>query len=95
MELSEIRKEIDAIDDQMLELFLQRMSLVEEVADYKNECNMPIINRGREREILSKVAKQAGNRERYAYHLFSTLFQLAKARQAELLSAPSKVGATI
>lgn len=95
MELSEIRKEIDVIDDRMLELFLQRMSLVEEIADYKNERNMPIINRGREREILSKVAKQAGNRERYAYHLFTTLFQLAKARQAELLSAPSKVGATI
>ena len=71
MELSEIRKEIDVIDDRMLELFLQRMSLVEEIANYKNERNMPIINRGREREILSTVAKQAGNRERYAYHLFS------------------------
>ena len=95
MELSEIRKEIDVIDDRMLELFLQRMSLVEEIADYKNERNMPIINRGREREILSKVAKQAGNLELDPYHLFTTLFQLAKARQAELLSAPSKVGATI
>ena len=95
MELSEIRKQIDVLDDQMLELFLKRMSLVEEIADYKNELRMPIINRGREREILAKVAEQAGDRERYAYHLFTTLFQLAKARQAELLLAPSQVGETV
>ena len=95
MELSEIRKQIDVLDDQMLELFLKRMSLVEEIADYKNERRMPIINRGREREILAKVAEQAGDRERYAYHLFTTLFQLAKARQAELLLAPSQVGETV
>lgn len=95
MELSEIREKIDILDEQMLELFLQRMSLVEEIADYKNERNMPIINRGREREILSKVAKQAGAQEPYAHHLFTTLFQLAKARQAELLSAPSQVAKVV
>lgn len=95
MELSEIREKIDILDEQMLELFLERMALAEEIAAYKNERNMPIINRGREREILSKVAKQAGDRERYAYHLFTTLFQLAKARQAELLSAPSQVAKVV
>ena len=92
MELTEIREKIDVLDEQMLQLFLERMDLVEEIAEYKNERHMPITNRGREREILSNVAKRAGERERYAYHLFTTLFQLAKARQAELLSAPSRVG---
>ncbi len=92
MELSEIRSKIDAVDDQLLNLFLQRMDLAEEVAAYKNERRLPILNKERERAVLAKVTENAGNRERYAYHLFSTLFELARSRQAELIDAPTRVG---
>ncbi|MCI9169424.1 MAG: bifunctional chorismate mutase/prephenate dehydratase [Lawsonibacter sp.] len=95
MELSEIRTKIDAVDDQLLELFLERMALSEEVAAYKNEHCLPILNKAREREILAKVTRKAGDKERYAYHLYSTLFELARSRQAELISAPTKVGARV
>ncbi len=95
MELSEIRAKIDAVDDQMLKLFLERMDLAEEVAAYKNEHRLPILNKERERAVLAKVTENAGNRERYAYHLFSTLFELARSRQAELIDAPTKVGAQV
>ena len=91
MELSEIRAKIDAVDDQLLDLFLERMELSEAVAAYKNEHKLPILNRTREREILAKVMEKAGDKERYAYHLYSTLFELARSRQAELISAPTKV----
>ena len=92
MELSEIRTKIDAVDDQLLALFLERMALSEEVAAYKNQHSLPILNKQREREILAKVTERAGDKERYAYHLYSTLFELARSRQAELISAPTKVG---
>ena len=95
MELSEIRTKIDAVDDQLLQLFLERMSLSEEVAAYKNEHHLPILNKAREREILAKVMEKAGDKERYAYHLYSTLFELGRSRQAELISAPTKVAAQI
>ena len=91
MELSEIRTKIDAVDDQLLDLFLERMALSEEVASYKNQHHLPILNKTREREILAKVTQKAGDKERYAYHLYSTLFELARSRQAELISAPTKV----
>ena len=91
MELSEIRTKIDAVDDQLLQLFLERMSLAEEVAAYKNEHHLPILNKERERAVLAKVTEKSGEKERYAYHLFSTLFELARSRQAELISAPTKV----
>ena len=91
MELSEIRTKIDAVDDQLLQLFLERMTLSEEVAAYKNEHHLPILNKQREREILAKVTEKSGEKERYAYHLFSTLFELARSRQAELISSPSQV----
>ena len=95
MELSEIRAKIDAVDDQLLDLFLQRMDLSEEVAAYKNEHHLPILNKERERAILAKVTEKSGEKERYAYHLFSTLFELARSRQAELIDAPTRVGAQI
>lgn len=95
MELSEIRTKIDAVDQELLKLFLERMDLAEEVAAYKNEHHLPILNRQREREILAHVSEQSGEKERYAYHLFSTLFELARSRQAELISAPTKVEAQV
>ena len=95
MELSEIRAKIDAVDDQLLDLFLERMELSETVAAYKNEHKLPILNKTREREILAKVTERAGDKERYAYHLYSTLFELARSRQAELISAPTRVAARV
>lgn len=95
MELSEIRTKIDAVDDQLLDLFLERMALSEEVSAYKNEHHLPILNKQREREILAKVTEKSGEKEQYAYHLFSTLFELARSRQAELISAPTKVAAHV
>ncbi len=95
MELSEIRTKIDAVDDQLLQLFLERMDLAEEVAAYKNEHHLPILNKQREREVLAKVTEKAGDKERYAYHLYSTLFELARSRQAELIDAPTKVAARV
>ena len=95
MELSEIRAKIDSVDDQLLSLFLERMDLAEEVAKYKNEHHLPILNKQREREVLAAVMEKAGSRERYAYHLFSTIMELAKSRQAELISSPTKVAAQV
>ena len=95
MELSEIRAKIDTLDDQLLDLFLERMRLSDEVAAYKNEHHLPILNKERERAILAKVAEKAGEKERYAYHLFSTLFELSRSRQAELIDAPTQVAAQV
>lgn len=95
MELSEIREKIDAVDEELLKLFLTRMALSEDVAAAKNEQGLPICNRQREREILAKVTAEAGDKERYAYHLFTTLFHLSRARQAELMDAPTHVAAQV
>jgi chorismate mutase/prephenate dehydratase len=91
MELNEIRNAIDSVDERMLKLFLERMDLSEQVASYKQAHSLPLLNKTREREILARIAEQAGDREPYAYQLFTTLFELSKARQSELSAAPSKL----
>lgn len=96
MELSEIRAKIDTIDDQLVDLFLQRMGLAEEVALYKHEHHLPILNKGREREILKTVMEKAGeDKGRFTYHLYSTIFELMRSREQELICDPTKIEAQI
>lgn len=95
MEKDEIRKQIDEVDDRMLSLFLKRMELSGEMAAYKKSRGLPVADKQREREILANISEKSGDMEPYAYHLFTTLFQLSKARQNDLLSGKSKVRAQI
>ena len=43
-DLKEIRKEINQIDEEMLKLFEKRMDVVNDVALYKKENNIPILD---------------------------------------------------
>ena len=82
MDLNELRHEINQIDDEILKLFLRRMDVAAQVADYKREHNLPIYQPQREREILKKVADQAGpDMGGYARVLFSMLMELSKSSQ--------------
>jgi len=84
MDLNEIRNNIDAIDDQLTELFCQRMSLSAQVADYKKANNLPIFVPARERAILQKVAEKAGPEfENYTRVLYSMLFELSRSYQSK------------
>ena len=47
-DLKEIRKDIDKIDNQLIELFKQRMDCARDVGIYKQANNIPVFNEGRE-----------------------------------------------
>ena len=84
MDLSEIRQDIDKIDDQLVKLFCERMSLSAKVADYKKANNLPIYHPGRERAILQKVAEKAGpEMENYTRVMYSMLFELSRSYQSK------------
>ncbi len=85
MELAEIREQIDEVDEELLALFLRRMALAEAAAAYKREHGLPILNRRREEEILAWARERSGELERYSRCFFTELFELARARQAELI----------
>ena len=88
MDIRSVRARIDAVDEQILKLFLERMSLVEEIAAIKRARRLPILDARREREILARVSEKAGVYGPYACHLFTVLMELSSARQAEPLSGP-------
>ena len=52
--LSELRRQIDNVDEQLLELLAKRMRISREIGIYKKEHNMPILQSPRYSEILEK-----------------------------------------
>ena len=75
MELTDIREQIDEIDEELVKLFVKRMGLSAQVADYKKEHKLPIHVPAREREILQDVATKAGpEMANYTRVLYSMLF---------------------
>ena len=96
MELSDIRKEIDEIDAQLVNLFCQRMALSEQVADYKKSNGLPIYVPARERAILQQVAEQAGpDMANYTRVLYSMLFELSRSYQSKRNNAITPLYAQI
>ncbi len=91
MELSDIRKEIDAIDSELLPLFLERMKLSAEAVKYKKEHSLPILSKTRENEILERVMSESGDLEQYSHRLYMMIFELSRAYQATLFDGKSKI----
>ena len=54
--LEEAREQINAIDKQMTELFVQRMAAAETVVAYKAEHGLPILDQAREEQVIARNA---------------------------------------
>ena len=86
MELSDCRKRLDEIDDALLELFKERMSVTAEVARVKKAQGQPVWVPAREREIMQRVSQAAGPElANDAQTLFSTILDLSRGAQHRLL----------
>lgn len=56
MDLDQIRKDIDQIDQELVALLEKRMVCVGQIVEYKEQQGLPVLDQGREREVLEKVA---------------------------------------
>ena len=84
MDLNNIRERINAIDDQMVELFVERMQMAAEVANAKAEKNLPVLDMRREQAVLERVMEKAGEEfEIYVNKLYRTMFDVSKSYQVK------------
>lgn len=58
MDILDLRKNIDSVDDQILKLLVQRMEFVEEIGKLKRGSNSAIYHPDREKEIIERLALQ-------------------------------------
>ena len=84
MDIQQLRGQIDEIDDELVRLFIRRMDVASQIADYKKEHDLPIFVPARERETLAEVAKKAGpEMANYTRVLYSMLFELSRSYQGK------------
>jgi chorismate mutase len=57
--LAELRKQIDELDNELLEILAKRMRVSREIGQYKKEHNMPVLQTSRYDEILDKRVAHA------------------------------------
>lgn len=95
MNLDEVRKEIDEIDDKLLDLFLRRMELAKTAMLQKKQSGKPILDKGRERDILNKVSQKSGELSVYSRRLFKELMSLSRSYQGASAESETQLSNSI
>ena len=81
-DLLEIRGQINNIDDQIIAFWKERMALSLEVAEYKRENNLPILDEKREKELLDRISDLAGEElKEYSRELYSEIMRISREYQ--------------
>ncbi len=82
MNLQDYRNQIDAIDSEIVRLFMKRLEISTDIAAYKKDHGLPVADTGRERELLNRVSDMAGeDGEKYVRILYTTLMGLSRVHQ--------------
>ena len=84
MSLEEIRNQIDAVDDEIAELFNKRMNLIEKVVEAKKTEGKAVNDKDRENKIILRVCDKVDeDKALYLKKVFETLFEVSKSYQSD------------
>ena len=78
MDLVDLRKEIDKIDDQLLDLFLKRMEYIEKISLIKKEKNKEILDKNREKEIILRLNQKTFKYNKEVENFFKNILKISK-----------------
>ena len=95
-ELEGYRRQIDAIDAQLVELFLRRMEVTGAVGRYKQERGLPVLDAERERRVIAGKTEQIGDTARRAdvAALYETIMGRSRRQQRQLVREAAAPGVT-
>lgn len=90
MDINEAREKLNQIDDQIVPLFVERMKTVLDIAQYKKDHGLTVLDRSRETDILNRVTAASGEEfAGYTRILFNTLFDLSRSYQSQFMHRDS------
>ena len=85
-QLEDVRVKIDEIDNQMMQLFKDRMEIIDKVADIKSQANISIVDEKREDAIVEARTNGLSNIEKGEAALFiRSMMGASKIRQRRYL----------
>jgi chorismate mutase len=88
--LMALRKEINAKDDQLLEILSERMQIVENIGKAKKESNVAVLQNARWQEILEKVTEKGqgqGLSDLFIERIFKAIHQESIAHQEKIINS--------
>lgn len=92
--LEELRKRLDEIDNQIVNLYEQRMEVCAGVGEYKIQNGKKVLDRQREREKLESVAQKVSNsfNKKGIKELYEQLMSMSRKLQYEQLVKAGALG---
>ena len=86
-ELEQYRREIDAIDGELVQLFLRRMEVTGNVGRYKQERGIPVLDAGRERQVIAAKTALTDDPARKAdvAALYESIMAISRRQQRTLV----------
>jgi len=91
-DLLELRDEIDDIDAEIVALYERRMSIAQEVAEYKISVGKPVFDKEREQNKLHKLTNKVHTDflKHGVQELFEQIMSMSRKRQYQLLTEHGK-----
>jgi chorismate mutase len=82
------RAELDTLDDQIISLFSRRFAICREIAGYKKETGIPMMQSARVQEVKKRVAEKArarGLREVFVTAVYDLIINEACHLEDEII----------
>ena len=81
--INSLRKKIDELDDQMIDLVVQRLAIAKEIGDIKETNGIEVIDPNRESQIINRISeKLAGTLEKKdIIAIFDPIYSISKRLQ--------------
>ena len=87
--IKQLRRQLDEIDDKVVELLARRMSICREIGQYKKDHNMTVFQAGRYREILEKYGTKGalcGLDPKFVAAIFESIHQESVRQQIDIVN---------
>jgi chorismate mutase len=87
--LTSLRKQIDELDNQIMDILAKRMRVCREIGHYKKEHNMTVLQANRYNEILSKRGVQGslcGMGADFVAKVFESIHEESVRQQIEIIN---------
>ena len=84
-----LRKQIDELDNQLMDLLSKRMKVCREIGEYKKQHNMTVLQANRYNEILNKRGAQGalcGMDPEFVAHVFENIHEESVRQQIEIIN---------
>ena len=96
MSMDDYRSKIDAIDEEIVKKLEERMRVAEEIARYKKNNELPVLDAMREREKIDKLTDLASeDMASYTRVLYNTIMEMSKDHQRKITQKESPLAKSI